>query len=67
MQGERQQGISKAKFKEHVNNWGINMTEEQLDSSFNKIDLDRDGLVTQREFQEVLGPLCFPDEGFFFR
>ena len=45
MQATRQECIDKDKWKTIVGNWGIDMTEEQLNTTFDLLDLDKDGII----------------------
>jgi hypothetical protein len=43
------------------------MTDDQLNTTFDKIDKDEDGIINLTDFKEMLGPSCFPREGLYFR
>jgi len=43
--------ISKREFKFYLNFWGMdNITEDEFSHIFNKFDIDRDGLISYKDF-----------------
>jgi hypothetical protein len=50
-------GITQAKVKKMLDDHAIIMTEEELGAFFNKIDSDKDGIVTEEELTPELVPL----------
>jgi len=46
MQGARQEGIDKEKWKIVVGKWGIDLSDEQLESTFKLLDVNCNGIIT---------------------
>lgn len=59
--------ISKDEFNYFLQFWGMNITEEQFDAVFSKFDLDGDGGLSYKDFQQSIGAEMFPSEGLYFR
>ena len=45
-----QNGISAAKFRSYLKVWDITMTDNQFENLFPKFDLDKDGVISYRDF-----------------
>lgn len=59
--------ISKRELKFYLNFWGIDLNDKEFDLVFDKFDLDRDGLISYKDFQLSIGSEMFPQEGLYFR
>ena len=60
--------ISKRELKFFLNFWGMNdITEEEFMYIFKRFDLDGDGLISYKDFQQSIGSEMFPAEGLYFR
>jgi len=42
--------ISKREFKFYLNFWGMEVSEGEFDHVFSKFDLDKDGLISYKDF-----------------
>lgn len=45
----------------------MTITQEQFIAVFNKFDLDGDGALSYKDFQQSIGAEMFPAEGLYFR
>ena len=60
--------ISKRELKFFLNFWGMDdITEEEFMHIFKRFDLDGDGLISYKDFQQSIGSEMFPAEGLYFR
>lgn len=59
--------ISLKEFKFFLNFWGMDIAEKDIVSCFNKFDIDGDGLISYKDFQQSIGSEMFPAEGLYFR
>ena len=59
--------ISQREFKFYLNFWGIDISQSDFDHVFNRFDLDKDGLISYKDFQISIGSEMFPSEGLYFR
>ena len=59
--------ISAEEFKYFLQFWGMSITQEQFAAVFNKFDLDGDGALSYKDFQQSIGAEMFPAEGLYFR
>ena len=42
--------ISLREFKFYLNFWGMDITEEEFEAVYNKFDLDKDGVISYKDF-----------------
>jgi Ca2+-binding EF-hand superfamily protein len=42
--------ISRREFKFYLNFWGMDITEEEFEAVYNKFDLDKDGVISYKDF-----------------
>lgn len=59
--------ISQRELKFYLNFWGIDISQKDFDIIFNRFDLDKDGLISYKDFQVSIGSEMFPSEGLYFR
>ena len=59
--------ISTRELKFYLNFWGITITDKEFEDVFNRFDLDGDGVISYKDFQESIGSEMFPSEGLYFR
>jgi Ca2+-binding EF-hand superfamily protein len=59
--------ISTRELKFYLNFWGITITEKEFEDVFRRFDLDGDGVISYKDFQESIGSEMFPSEGLYFR
>jgi len=59
--------ISSRELKFYLNFWGITINEDEFNHVFNRFDLDGDGVISYKDFQESIGSEMFPSEGLYFR
>lgn len=59
--------ISRREFKFYLNFWGMEISEAEFDHIYKKFDLDKDGLISYKDFQLSIGSEMFPMEGLYFR
>ena len=45
----------------------MNMTPQQFDDLFNKFDVDKDGIISYKDFQTTIGIEINPPEELYFR
>lgn len=59
--------ITRREFKFYLNFWGMDITDEEFEAVYNKFDLDKDGVISYKDFQVSIGSEMFPAEGLYFR
>lgn len=59
--------ITQEEFKYFLQFWGMTITPEQFSLVFDKFDLDGDGALSYKDFQQSIGAEMFPAEGLYFR
>lgn len=59
--------ISKKEFKFFLNFWGMDIPEKDITRCFGTFDIDGDGLISYKDFQNSIGSEMFPQEGLYFR
>lgn len=42
--------ISRREFKFYLNFWGMDITDEEFEAVYNKFDLDKDGVISYKDF-----------------
>lgn len=52
--------ISLKEFKFFLNFWGMDIPESSITRCFNKFDIDGDGLISYKDFQNSIGSEMFP-------
>lgn len=59
--------ISTRELKYYLNFWGLHVTDKEFEDVFKRFDLDGDGVISYKDFQESIGSEMFPSEGLYFR
>ena len=50
-----------------LSHWGITVSDEEFKKLFDKFDLDKDGVLSYKDFQKMAGRDILPDEFQYFR
>ena len=65
---EKTGSISKRELKFFLKFWGMDsITETEFQYIFDRFDLDKDGVISYKDFQVSIGSEMFPAEGLYFR
>jgi Ca2+-binding EF-hand superfamily protein len=59
--------ISKNEFKYFLAFWGMDITDAEFNSAYGQFDVDGDGFISYKDFQQSIGSEMFPQEGLYFR
>ena len=60
-------GISRPELKFYLDHWGMKMSEKQFGEIYSMFDLDKDGIISFRDFSSAIGHEIHPGEGLYFR
>jgi len=52
--------ISKNEFKYFLNFWGMDISDKEFEGAFNQFDMDGDGFISYKDFQQSIGAEMFP-------
>ena len=50
-----------------LNWWGIQISDSKVQELFDYLDLDKDGKISYKDFQNTIGLEITPREGLYFR
>lgn len=67
MNKERDSAISPEELRFYLQHWGLNLTDEQFDYIFKKLDCDGDGMISYPDFNKSVGNEIHPGETLYFR
>ena len=59
--------ISEEELMFYLKHWGIDTTPQEFDKLYKKYDIDGDGKISYKDFQDSIGSLLFPDQGAYWR
>lgn len=64
---EKTGAIKPKEFREHLEHWGLTLTDDQFQGLFEKFDCDKDGKISYEDFMNSAGNEINPMEFLYFR